>query len=79
MWKDKIMEGYYIAPIGEIEETDKLIRWLKREMAGFTYPRVMEEVVKRYRGNKVTFINSLELVDCYKSGKQIKAFYIDLI
>lgn len=79
LWKDKILGKYCITKVEGVEDIDKLIKWLKKEMAGFTYPRQVEELVKSYRGNKVTYIYSLELIDCFKSGKKIHSFYFDMI
>lgn len=79
LWKDKIIDSYCITQVEGVEEIDKLIKFLKKEMAGFAYPRVVEELVKSYRGNKVELIDNLELIDCFKSGKNIHSFYYDLI
>ncbi|MCM3155590.1 hypothetical protein M3611_26725 [Priestia megaterium] len=79
LWKDKIIGKYCITKVEGVEDIDKLIKWLKKEMAGFAYPRRVEELVKSYRGNKVEFIDKLELIDCFKSGKNIHSFYYDLI
>lgn len=79
LWKDKILEKYCITKVEGVEDIDKLIKWLKKEMAGFTYPRVKNELVKAYRGHKVHYVSSVELIDCFKSGKKIHSFYFDMI
>lgn len=80
IWKDKVIGKYCITPIkGEEEEIGKLINWLKKEMAGFSYPRLVDNLVKTYRGKPVEYIHKLELIECYESGKNIHSFYYDKI
>lgn len=78
LWKDTVIGKYCLTPV-EVEDPQDLIKWLKKEMAGFAYPRIVENYLKTYRGKEVVFIPSLELQDCYKTGKSIHSFYYDYI
>jgi ribosomal protein L29 len=80
-WNDKEIGKYCITPLESMtrEELEKMIKWLKKEMAGFTFPKVTHEMVKSYRGKKVEYIAKLEYIDCYKSGKSIHDYFYDLI
>jgi hypothetical protein len=78
LWKDNVIGEYCQTP-ARVEDTTKLIAWLKENMPGFTYPRTGSRKVKSYRGNPVEFIPKLEYIDCFISGKSIHSFYYDLV
>jgi hypothetical protein len=79
VWKDKEIDKYCITKLEGVSNEQDLIKWLKKEMAGFTYPRIEHNFLKTYRGQPVAFIHKLELIDCYKKGKNIHSFYYDMI
>lgn len=79
LWKDAEIGKYCMSPVKEDINIQDLVKWLKKEMAGFTYPRVLEEKINRYRGNEVEFIAKNEMIDCFQSGKKIHSFYYDMV
>lgn len=79
LWKDKVIGKYCITKLEGIDNEEGLVKWLKKEMAGFAYPRLVDNLVKTYRGNPVEYIHKMEMIDCWKSGKNIHSFYYDKI
>lgn len=62
-----------------MSKIDPIINFLRKEMAGFTYPRLKDQPIKAYKGHDVKFIPRLELIDCFHSGKTIANFYRDFL
>lgn len=80
-WKDKVLGTYCLTPLKEkdIEEIEKIIPFLKKEMPSCISFKVRERDIKRYRGHQVELIQRLELLDAYHSKKTIYSFYFDWI